>query len=359
MNDGVLSAIGDTPLVRLTHALRDPKRRFFAKLEMLNPGGSLKDRSALSVIRQAINAGEIKQDTVVIESSSGNMGIGLAQVCSVYGLRFICVVDKRTTAQNIRLLKAYGVEVDLVTEPDPETGDLLQARINRVKELRQRLPNNFWPDQYSNIFNPLAQRQTMREIAQALEGNVDYVLCAASTCGTFRGCVEYIREMGLKTKVIPVDAVGSVIFGGKKGSRLIPGHGAGVRPALFRPDLADCHITVSDLDCVTGCLRLARNEALLVGGSSGGVFIAAERLQEKISPQATCVGIFADRGERYLDTIFSASWIQEHFGDISHLLRTPTERSVSDDDANSIYPPQPEILSGSGGRTGRSAKKIR
>ena len=118
MNDGVLSAIGNTPLVRLSRVIPDARFKLYAKLEGLNPGGSTKDRPAFSIIRHAIDTGEIQPDTVVIESSSGNMGIGLAQACMYYGLRFICVVDPKTTMQNIRLLKAYGAQVDMVQEPD-------------------------------------------------------------------------------------------------------------------------------------------------------------------------------------------------------------------------------------------------
>src|SRR5207237_10793456 len=123
------------PLVRLTRVFKDAHFGIFAKLESFNPGGSMKDRSALNIIRRSIESGAIQPGTVVIESSSGNMGIGLAQACSYYGLRFICVVDTKATEQNIRLLRAYGAEVDLVTEPDPSSGELLQARISRIKTL--------------------------------------------------------------------------------------------------------------------------------------------------------------------------------------------------------------------------------
>ena len=291
----------------------------YAKLEMLNPGGSMKDRPALSLIRQGIESGEIRPGSTVIESSSGNMGIGLAQACAFYGLRFICVVDPKTTAQNISLLKAYGAEIDLVREPDPVTGEFLKARLDRVGRLLATIENSFWPNQYASLYNPLAHQMTMDEIATALEGRVDYLFCATSTCGTLRGCAEYARTFNLDTKIVAVDAIGSVIFGGRKAKRLIPGHGAAVRPALFRPGLADYCVHVTDLDCVLGCRRLARTEAMLVGGSAGAVFMAAEKLKTTIPAGATCVLIFADRGERYLDTIYSDEWVEAHFGDISRL----------------------------------------
>lgn len=317
LNEGVLSAIGNTPLIRLTRIYKGLPFRLFAKLEALNPGGSMKDRPAFNIITQAVNSGTIQPDTIVVESSSGNMGIGLAQACAYYGLRFICVVDPKITEQNVRLLQTYGAEVDYVSEPDPLTGEYLQARIDRVKSLIWLHKNCYWPNQYANLQNPAAHYQTMREILSALEGEVDYLFCTTSTCGTLRGCAEYVRENNLRTKIFAVDAAGSVIFGGQKARRLIPGHGAAVRPDLFRPDLADRCIHVTDLDCVIGCRRLAKQEAILAGGSSGAAVMAVEKVKSSIPPDATCVVILADRGERYLDTIYSDAWVTEYFGDIA------------------------------------------
>jgi cysteine synthase A len=318
MREGILSVIGGTPLVRLTRLLPKIDFRLFAKLDSLNPGGSAKDRPALSIIRHGIETGYITPQSVVIESSSGNMGIGLAQACCYYGLRFICVVDPKATQMNIELLRAYGAEVDIVAEPDAETGEYLKARINRVKFLISTIKHSFWPNQYANVYNSIAHHGTMDEIVRTLEGRVDYLFCATSTCGTLRGCAEYLRAHSLPTKIFAVDALGSVIFGGPSAKRLIPGHGASIRPQLYEPDLAQC-IRVSDLECVVGCRRLVRQEALLVGGSSGGVVMAVEQIMEAINPDANCVLIFPDRGERYLDTIYSDAWVEKHFGDISHM----------------------------------------
>jgi cysteine synthase A len=315
--EGVLSAIGSTPLVQLTRLSRDSGFLLFAKLEGFNPGGSIKDRPALRIIQSAIEAGFIHSKTVVIESSSGNLGIGLAQVCLYFGLRFVCVIDPKTTARNRELLRAYGAEVDIVTDPDPATGEFLQARLNRVQDLLGRFDYSFWPNQYANLANPAAHRQTMSEIVKALEGEPDYLFCSTSTCGTVRGCAEYARENSLnRLKIVAVDAVGSVIFGGCSAKRLIPGHGASIRPALFQPDLAVSCIHVTDWECVTGCRMLRASEALLVGGSSGATFMAAMRMKEAIPRGATVVLIFPDRGERYLDTIFSDEWVRQKFSDL-------------------------------------------
>jgi 2,3-diaminopropionate biosynthesis protein SbnA len=324
MYEGILSAIGNTPLVRLERIFPHINFSLYAKLESLNPGGSMKDRPALSIINHALQTGDIHEGTVIVESSSGNMGIGLAQACSYHGLRFICVVDSKTTEQNIRLMEIYGAEIDLVTEPDPVSGELLQSRLNRVQELLKTTANSFWPNQYSNIYNSNSHHFTMNEIVEAL-GKVDYVFCATSTCGTIRGCAEYVREHHLSTKVVAVDAVGSVIFGGTRATRLIPGHGAGVRPKLYQPNLSDRCIYMKDIDCVIGCHRLARREAILAGGSSGAIMMAIEQIQDSIPHDAVCVAILPDRGERYLDTIYSKSWVEKHFGDISYSENEPKE----------------------------------
>jgi N-(2-amino-2-carboxyethyl)-L-glutamate synthase len=318
-DEGILSAIGNTPLVKLTRIFESVRFDLYAKLEALNPGGSMKDRSALSIIKHGIEAGAITSQTIVIESSSGNMGIGLAQACSYYGLRFICVVDPKTTSQNLRLLRAYGAEIDIVSEPDPVTGEFLSSRINRVRDLLGSIGNSFWPNQYSNEYNPVAHQKTMHEIVIALGGGPDYIFCATSTCGAMRGCAEYIKGHHLKTQVIAVDAIGSVIFGGKSAKRLIPGHGAAIRPALFQPGLADRHLLLTDLDCIIGCRRLARREAILAGGSSGAVLRAIDHMKSDIPDGATCVALFPDRGERYLDTIYSDEWVEAHFGDVAYM----------------------------------------
>lgn len=328
MKDGVLSAIGNTPLVRLSRVIPYARFKLYAKLEGLNPGGSTKDRPAFSILRHAIDCGDVQPDTVVIESSSGNMGIGLAQACMYYGLRFICVVDPKATMQNVRLLKAYGAQVDMVEEPDKVTGEYLQARINRVKSLLKSTDNTFWPNQYSHLFNSIAHHQTMREIVTALDNEVDYLFCATSTCGTIRGCAEYVRDHNLSTRIFAVDAVGSVIFGGVSGKRLIPGHGAAVRPALYQPDVAERCIHVSDLDCVVGCRRLVRDEAILAGGSSGAVLMAINKVKDEIERGAICAAIFADKGERYLDTIYSDSWVKKQFGDVAYLWQEEREATA-------------------------------
>jgi len=314
MTHGILDTIGNTPLVPLRRMYPDAPFRLFAKIEAVNLGGSIKDRAAYSMLERAMERGEIGPGTTVIESSSGNMGIGLAWACLYFGLRFICVVDPKTTSQNIDILRTYGAEVDIVRERDPSTGEYLQARLRRVDELLRTIPQSFWPNQYANMDNPLAHHGTMREILDALDGPVDYLFLAASTCGTIRGCADFAAEHDLATKIVAVDAVGSVIFGGERADRIIPGHGAAVRPALYRSDMADRCVRVNDRDCVVGCHQLLRREAILAGGSSGAVIRAVGKLRSEIPADSTCVAILCDRGERYLDTIFCEPWLERNFG---------------------------------------------
>jgi cysteine synthase A len=318
---GVLAAVGETPLVRLARVYPDAEFRLFAKLEALNPGGSIKDRPARAILAEAMRTGAIDSGTVIVESSSGNMGIGLAQACCWYGLRLICVVDPKAARQNLDIMRAYGAEIDYVSEPDPATGEFLQARLNRVQQLLAEIPNSFWPNQYANLHNPGSHyKTTMREIATALDGKVDYVFCATSTCGTVRGCGEYVRDHALATRVVAVDAKGSLIFSDEPCKRLFPGMGAGLRPPLYAPDLIDEFVLVSDLECIVGCRRLVRSEGILAGASCGGVIAAVDRLRHQIPAGATCVAILPDRGERYLDTVYCDDWVREHFGDVFHLL---------------------------------------
>jgi cysteine synthase A len=320
VRDGILKAVGNTPLIPLRRYFPAERFRLFAKVEALNPGGSIKDRPALGILEDAMDSGQVGPGTVIVESTSGNMGIGLAQACCYLGLRLICVVDTKTTLANIRVLRAYGAEIDLVDKPDPESGELLQARLKRVKALVEEIPGAFWPNQYANPSNSASHyRSTMREIAAELDGRIDFVFVATSTCGTVRGCGEYVRDHRLPARVVAVDARGSLIFSDEKAYRRIPGLGAGIKPPLCDLSLIDQVVHVTDLDCVAGCRRLVAREAILAGGSSGAVLAAVEHLEAAIPSGAACVVILPDRGERYLDTIFNDEWVVENFGAVSHL----------------------------------------
>ena len=312
---GILEAIGDTPLVGLRRYLNRPDIDLWAKLEASNPGGSVKDRPAARILHDALESRLVSRASTVIESSSGNLGVGLAQACRYYGMRLICVVDSRTHDTNIRMMRALGADVRVVDRPDPETGDLLTARLKLVGTLLESTPDAFWPDQYANRSNPAAHAAgTMREIDEALDGELDYLFVATSTTGTLRGCRDYLREHERDTQVVAVDAVGSALFGGARGVRRLPGFGAGVQTPLSRAASFDRLIRVSDLDCVVGCRRLADREAIVAGASSGAVAVAVAALAPQLTPGSRCAAIFADGGTGYLQTVYDDQWVESELG---------------------------------------------
>ena len=320
MGGGVLGAIGGTPLVRLEKVFASSHFDCYAKLEGLNPGGSSKDRPSLAIIERALQTGEINSNTLIVESSSGNTGIGLAQVCAYHGLRFRCLVDPKVTQQNIDILAAYGAEVEIIEQPDPETGEFLPAKLKRIDEILKKVKNSFWVNQYASPENSGAHyRSTVKEILRDLDGRMlDYLFIATATCGTVRGCLDYLVDHGYPTRVIAVDALGSQIFSNVKHPRLIPGLGSGICPTLTPAEGVHKVLHVSTTDCVVGCRRLARIEAILAGGSSGGVISAVDRMSKEIPQGSTVVALLPDRGERYLDTIYSDEWVRNNLGDIAH-----------------------------------------
>ncbi|WP_035800611.1 2,3-diaminopropionate biosynthesis protein SbnA [Kitasatospora mediocidica] len=328
--EGLPRIIGGTPLIDLKRLAPDLRSRVLVKAERSNPGGSVKDRTALAMLLDAIDSGEVDPEhSVVVESSSGNLGVGLAQVCRYFGLRFVCVVDAKTTTRNLQLLRAYRAEVEVVEQPDAESGEFLPARLRRVSELVAATPAAYWPNQYANPNNPRAHRRTMREIDRALDGRVDFLFVSVGTFGTLRGCAEYIREHALNTRVIGVDAVGSVIFDQPRAPRLLPGHGASIRPPLTDHALVDEVVHVSDLDAVVGCRTLLQREAILAGGSSGAVTAALLGHRDRIPEGSTCVLIHPDGGDRYLDTVYDDDWVFDTFGEVSHLWKEAATGSAA------------------------------
>lgn len=305
---GILAAVGNTPSLKLTALSREWGLELYGKMELLNPGGSAKDRPALRMIREAWRAGAIRPGGTIVESSSGNMAISLAMIGGCLGLQVICVVDPRTTNANLAILRALGAKIDLVEQPDPATGEFLPARLARVQQLVAEIPGSFWPNQYANRNNVLAHyHTTMPEIVHQLQ-TVDYVFCAVSTCGTLRGLSEYARDHGLPTQFVAVDAEGSAIFGGNGGKRHFPGLGAGIVPPFCEPGLAHRVIHVTDREILAGCRELAEKEALLAGASSGAVIAAIRRVREELPRGTVCAAILHDKGERYMDTVFSEDW---------------------------------------------------
>lgn len=312
VHDSVIQCIGNTPLVSLRRLFQDPQIDVIAKLEFLNPGGSVKDRPARFIIEQGLQDGTITPDTHLIESTSGNLGIALAMVARLYNLQFTCVVDPKILSTNFRILKQLGASVEMVDKPDNQ-GGFLQTRIQRVHEILRATPHGLWINQYANQLNWQAHYYgTGKEIIEALDKPIDCIAISVSTTGTILGLARCLREEWPHLQVIAVDAVGSVIFGGLSGPRNIPGIGASRVPELLSPSEIDQVIYVDDQGAIQGCRNLLLEEGILAGGSSGSIITAIQKVSATFPRPYRILTILPDRGERYLDTIYNDQWIEPH-----------------------------------------------
>lgn len=320
----ILQTVGNTSLVQLSKLFIAQDFKVYGKSEYNNPSGSIKDRTALSILKDALNKGLINENSTIVESSSGNMALGLAQACLYLGLKLIVVVDPKINLHTQKLLETYQVKIIKVEQP-LDDGGFLGARLAKIQELLHNIPNSYWTNQYGNQANPLAHHQTMEEIFKDLNRKVDYLFMATSTCGTIMGCANYIHKYQLPTKIIAVDAKGSVLFGGESKKRIVPGHGAAVPSQFLDTSKLYDHVEVSDLDCIKGCWSLLSNEAILCGGSTGGVVQAIQQYAYKIPKNSNCVMMLCDRGERYLDTIYNKDWINKNIPEANNFVQFRTK----------------------------------
>ncbi|WP_394831238.1 2,3-diaminopropionate biosynthesis protein SbnA [Pendulispora rubella] len=306
--------VGRTPMVRL-EARGLEQVELYCKLEFNNPTGSVKDRAARYMIDHGLASGRINEKTLLVESSSGNFGIALAALSARRKLRFCCVIDPRINAINEMLIRSLGAEVVCVTERDP-TGGYLQTRLRKVRSILATTPNSYWLNQYANPINAEAYYTTLgTELCEALP-RLDYVFVGVSSGGTISGISRRLKEHFPKVRVIAVDVLGSVIFGGAPRPRWIPGIGASIVPDILSTAKIDEVVQVDEASAVRACHELLEAHSIFVGGSSGAALAAMRSyFHGKTFDTAPVVAtIFPDRGDRYAGTIYNPDWCDQLFG---------------------------------------------
>jgi cystathionine beta-synthase len=311
IHDDVLGAIGGTPLVRLRRL--HPPGNLVAKIEHMNPGGSVKERIAVSMIDSAEESGRLRPGGTIIEPTSGNTGVGLAMVGAVRGYRVICTVPDKVSPEKIALLRAYGAEVIVTpTELPPEDPESYYGVARRLED---EIPGAFRPDQYSNPHNPLAHyRTTGPEIWQQTGGTIGVLVAGVGTGGTISGCARYLKEQNPAIEVVGADPEGSIYTAQVPEAvhqYLVEGVGEDFYPETVDLDLIDRFIKVDDQASFAMTRRLARQEGLLVGGSCGMAAVAALQVAVE-EPDRLVVVILPDSGRGYLSKIFDDEWMASH-----------------------------------------------
>lgn len=294
--------VGNTPLLELTHIEKDLelKARIFAKLEYLNPAGSIKDRIAKSMIEEAERAGILKSDSVIIEPTSGNTGIGLASVATAKGYRLIIVMPETMSVERRKLIQAYGAELVL-----SEGAAGMKGAIARAEELAREIPNSFIPGQFVNPANPKTHiSSTGPEIYEDMEGQVDILVAGVGTGGTITGVGQYLKSKNPNTRVIAAEpAASAVLSDGRPGPHQIQGIGAGFIPEILDTKVYDEVIPVENEAAFTMGRMIGKKEGILVGISSGAALYAAiQAAKREENRDKKIVVIFPDSGDRYLST---------------------------------------------------------
>jgi len=314
----ILETIGNTPLVRLNNICKGMKPLVLAKMEMFNPGGSVKDRIGLAMIEDAERRGLLKPGGTIIEPTSGNTGVGLALVTALKGYRAIFTIPDKMSKEKIDILKAFGARV--IVTPTAVPPDHPDSYYKVAERLHKETPNSFLPYQYFNPKNPEAHYKTTGpEIWKQTDGRVTHFVCGIGTGGTISGAGKYLKERNRKVQVIGVDPYGSVLYvhfhglsGAKPHTYKIEGIGEDFLPATTWFEYVDDVIKVGDKEAYLMTRRLAREEGIMAGSSSGAAVVAALKVAEGLSRKDVVVVLLPDTGTRYLSKAHSEEWMKEH-----------------------------------------------
>ncbi len=314
IRDSILDTIGDTPLVRLSRIGAGLRPQVVAKLEVFNPGGSIKDRVAVALVEAAERDGRLAPGGTIVEPTSGNTGTGLAIVARLKGYRVIAVMPDKMSKEKIDLLRAYGAEV--VVAPTDVPPDSPQSYYRVADRLTEEIPGAFQPNQYFNQANPQAHYEsTGPEVWEQTAGRITHLVVGVGTGGTVTGTARYLRERKPELVVIGADPEGSIYSGGPEEVRpyLVEGVGEDFWPDTFDPTVIDRWVTVSDRDAFLTTRRLAQLEGILAGGSGGLALHAGLEVASEIDdPEALIVVILPDGGRSYLSKIYSDSWMRQY-----------------------------------------------
>ncbi len=295
--DNILELVGATPLLRLSRFAPPPAAELFAKLEYMNPGGSVKDRAALGMILDAERRGVLEPGATIIEPTAGNTGIGLALVGVARGYRVVLCVPEGYSREKMKIMEALGGRVEYVPA---EEG--MEGAVRRARELAAETPGSFIPQQFENPANPLYHEQTTaREIVEQMEGRVDAVVLGCGSAGTFTGLTRALRRVNPDLYCVLVEPEGSILGGGDPGFYRLEGIGQRefIPPNLDR-DAADEVVAVPDAEAFATVRELARTEGVLGGGSTGAAASAARKVAERLGPGKRVVTLFPDGAERYM-----------------------------------------------------------
>ncbi len=306
--DSLIDLIGDTPLVRLNRVTEGLACTVVAKLEMLNPGGSVKDRPALAMIERAERDGLLEPGGTIVEPTSGNTGVGLAIVAAQRGYRCIFVVTDKVAPEKIRLIEAYGADVvvcPVAVEPDDP-----QSYYSVAERLVRETPGAFRPNQYGNEWNPWSHEQTTGpEIWRQTAGRITHFVAGVGTGGTITGVGRYLKAQSPAVQIVGADPAGSVYSGGSGRPYLVEGIGEDFWPTTYDPSLVDRVVAISDEDSFLMARRVTCEEGLLIGGSGGTAVAAALEVGRELAPDDLVVVLIPDSGRGYLSRVFDQEWM--------------------------------------------------